>query len=318
MSADYTRFKTPGVAGDSQLTDQLRSNLHAFFDYALMQMGYFVSVTTGTFLAYGGPSPSILRLSDDTRYLPGTVWDGFKTNWVWETSTDFPSQPIQISGIYINGQFVPNGASGAYAFNISYPLGRVIFNVAVPTNTVVQVNYSYKYYNIYADTVDWFKQITYGLGRIDDPQFNMYGSGIWTTMPESRAQLPAVVIEPVPRRKWLGMGLGGGTWLYTDVLLHVFAETAPDRDNLIDIFTYQNEKRFFMFDKNQMHASGAFPLNRYGFLVNPQSIYPYLLTTYPWRSIIVRDALATALRNNPQSFYFGSARWNLEISFPEL
>lgn len=304
----------PGQAGDSQLMDQFRSNMQAFVDWAFLGIGGFFNVRLDTTLPYGG-NPATLRLSDDSRYATGTAWDSFKSNWVWETNVNFANQPIQISGIYINNVFYPTGTN---LYNINYPMGRVAFNSPIPTNSIVQVEYSYKYYNVYPDTVQWFKQLTDRTFRMDDAQFNMAGSGLWSIFPDSRAQLPAIVVEMVPRRSATGIGLGGGQYVWTDVLFHVLAETSFDRDNAVDIFTYQKDKRFFMFDKNMMARSGAFPLSAYGYLVNPGSTYPYLLNNYLWRYGYIRDTNIQRLENSPQSIYYGVAKWTLQISFPEI
>jgi len=311
----WTQLKLPGQIGSAQLTDQLQTNLTAFLDWALLGIGGFLNVTLDNTAPFGG-NPSTLRLSDDFRYPKGMVWDGFKTNWVWETNTDYNPQPIQISGIYINNTFYPTGVNAAY--NIDYPDGRIFFNSPIATNSVVQVEYSYKYFNIYPASVQWFQQLTERTFRIDDPQFNQYGSGIWSTFPVSRAQLPAIVIEPVPRRTWLGKGLGGGQWIYTDVLFHVFAEDPYTRNNMVDILTYQNEKKFFFFDKNITAQSGAFPLSPSGFLVNPNSTYPNLVNSFLWRYCIIRNTTAYNMNNEPQSIYRGISRWTMEVDMPEI
>ncbi len=280
----------------------------------MLGVGGFYNVHLTDTGPFGG-NPSTLRLSDDNRFPRGAAWDGFRKNWVWEQGIEFSSQPISISGIYLNTLFLPLNSA---VYSIDYSRGRVLFTSPIATSSIVQVEYSYKMYNFYSSDVQWFQQLTEGTFRQDDPQFSAYGSGIWTTYPESRVQLPAVVIEPFPKRTWLGKGLGGGQWIYTDVLFHVIAENPYERNNMLDILTYQNEKKWFLFDKNRMHQSGIFPLNRNGVLVNPSSTYPWLIQTYPWRSAIIRNTTALQLSNNSQSLYKGVARWTLEVEFPEL
>lgn len=315
---EWSALRTPGTAGDSQLTDQLRSNTQAFLDWALLGLGYFMNATTGTFYPPYGFSPSNLRLSDDFRYSPGAVWDAPKTNWCWEQNIEFSNQPIEISGIYVNGTFLPINTTGTYAYNISYPLGRVMFNSPINVSSTVQVNYSYKYYNVYPDTIQWFKELTQGTWRIDDPQYSSYGSGIWSIFPDSRSQLPAVVVEISPQTTTVPIGLGGGQWLSKDILVHVFSETAFDRDNLIDILSYQKDKRVFLFDKNLMSKSGVFPLNAYGYLINPSSIYPNLINSYLWRDYYIWDIGIQRSDNHPQSIYYGVARWTARVNMPDI
>lgn len=311
---DFTALKGGGSIGDQRLTQQLTSNFVSFLDWGLLNLGGFFNVYLTDIAPYGG-NPSTLRLSDDTRYARGRVWDSFKTNWVWEQGIEYSQQPINISGIYVNSIFLPLDSS---VYNINYPQGRVIFTNPIASNSTVQVEYSFKYYNVYPASVQWFNQLTRGTFRRDDTQFNQSGSGIWTEFPESRTQLPAIVVESYPKRDWKGKQLGGGQWIYTDILFHIFAETSDGRDNVLDLLTYQNEKKFYMWNKNAVANSGAYPLNAYGYLVNPQSIYPNLINDYLWRYVIIRDTTAQQLQDEPMSVYRGIVRMTIEVDFPEI
>lgn len=310
MSADYFRLKMPNstLIGDLQLTGHLQDNLCTFLDWSLLGLGNFYSAYLGTNMPYGG-NPATLRLSEDPRYTQGCVWEGFRQNWVWENNPDSPVQPINISGIYVNGNFMPTGTN----YNISYPQGRVIFNNAIPTNSVVQVEHSYRYYNIYPANVQWFRNIMQGSLRLDDLQFSQYGSGIWSILPESRVQLPAVVIESLPDRQSYGKGLGGGQFLTQQVLFHVFGQTPDSRNNMLDILTYQSEKRFFMYDKNACARSGVYPLNQYGYLVNQSYNFPYLVNNFLYTAAIIYGTSATPSDSDSQNIFTGSVRWTMEL-----
>lgn len=310
----YTTLKLPGQAGDAQLSEHLLSNFQMFLDWGMLNIGGFYNIHLGDTAPFGG-NPSTLRLSDDNRFTKGTVWEGYKKNWVWETGIEYAVNPISISGIYVNNVFLPQNSS---VYNIDYPRGRIVFTSPLATNSNVQVEYSYKMYSFDRSDTQWFQNLTEGTFRRDDPQFTAYGSGIWSTYPESRAQLPAVVIEPVPKRSWLGKGLGGGQWIYTDIVFHVVAETPYERNNMLDILTYQNEKRWFMFDLNKASRAGAYPLDRKGFLVNPNATYPQLLANYPWRATIIRGSTAQQFSQHSQGLYNGVVRLVLEVDFPEL
>ena len=308
---EYTTLAVPGLAGNAQLTDQLRSNMVMFIDWALLSQGYFMNVNLNTVYPYGG-RPAKLRPSDDNRYPSGVAWDGAKLNWCWEQGVEFTSQPINISGIYVNNNFLTlnNG------YSVNYPLGRIIFNNPIPINSTVQIEYSYKYYNTYPSTAEWFRQLTEGTWRIDDSQFSSYGSGIWSIFPDSRVQLPAIAVEISPTTKYSPYGLGGGQWITKDVLFHCFAETAFDRDNFIDIISYQKWKKAFIVDKNTISKSGAFPLNVYGNVINPSSIYPFLVSNYVWTDYYIEDVSVQRTDNNPQSVYYGVCRWSCKINSP--
>lgn len=319
MSAEFFRLKMPNstLIGDVQLTEHLQDNICTFLDWALLGLGNFFNVNLNAAYPYGG-NPSILRLSDDPRYAKGSVWESFRQNWVWENNPDSATQPINVSGVYVNNTFYPVGTTGPFAFNIAYPQGRVVFAAPIPINSVVQVEYSYRYYSVYSSNADWFRKIMQGSLRLDDLQYNSYGSGIWSILPESRVQLPAVVVEAVPNRHHLGKGLGGGTWYYQDVVFNIFAQTPQSRNNMIDIITYQTEKRLFMYDKNMCNRSGVYPLNQYGYLVNASYNFPYLVNNFLYTDYIVREATGNPVDNDSQSIYSGSCRWFTEIDCPQL
>lgn len=308
---DYTTLAIPGKAGSSQITDQLRSNMCMFIDWAFLSLGYYMNVNLSTQYPYGG-YPSKLRLSNDSRYRAGTTWDGFKNNWIWEQNIEFDNQPIAISGIYVNNNFLPLNNN----YSINYPLGRIVFDTPISTKSTVQVEYSYKYYNVYPNTVEWFRELTEGTWRVDDPQFQTTDSGLWSTFPDSRSQLPAIVVEVSPTVKAEPYGLGGGQWISKDVLFHCFSETAYDRDNFVDVMSYQKWKTAFIIDKNEMSRSGVFPLNAYGVLVNPSSTYPYLVSNFTWAYYYVSDVSVQRTDNNPQSIYYGVVRWTCKINAP--
>lgn len=314
---DFTRLKGVSNIGDQQLSTHLESNLVEFLNWGFLCIGAYYNVNLSSINPYGG-SPSQLRLCDDRRFAKGKVWEGFRSNWVWENNIEYQYQPIAISGIYINNVFYPTGTSGTYAYNISYPEGRVYFNSPISSTSTVKLEYSYRQYNFMPASVQWFRQLTQRLSRLDDDQFNYYGSGVWSIFGESRVQLPAVVVESVPRRRFKPKALGGGQWCYQDMVFHIFAETPFDRDQMIDILCYQNEKRFFLFDKNVMTASGIFPLTIEGYLSNPNYNYPYLVQNYLWRAVIINNITSQEVENDAPTIYRGLVRMNLEVDFPEL
>ncbi len=317
MGDIWTRLKGVNNIGDQQLSDHLESNLVAFFDWGFLGIGAFYNVSLNTVAPYGN-NPSKLRLSDDKRYAKGIVWEGFRSNWTWETNIDYPYQPTQISGIYINNTFYPTGTAGQYSYTISYPLGRVYFDQPINTNSNVQLEYSYKQYQFCTASTQWFRQLTQRLSRLDDRQFNFQGSGVWSIFGDSRTQFPAVVVESLPTRDFKPIAIGGGQYCYQDVLFHIFAETPFDRNTCLDIITYQSEKRFFLFDKNRMNDSGVYPLDINGTLVNPSYNYPFLVNNYLWRSAIIWNVTSQAVDNDPPAIFKGIVRMTLELTFPEL
>jgi hypothetical protein len=315
---DFTSLKGIQRIGDSQLSSQLISNMVEFFKWGMLGVGDFYNVYLSTQLSYGG-NPSTLRLSDDRRYPKGMIWEGYKSNWVWEQEIEWQTQPIQISGIYVNNNFYPTGTNDpTYAYNISYPRGSVIFNNPIPTNSVVQCEYSHRKWGFYQSNSQWYHTLLDRLDRMDDYSFNWQGSGLWSIFNDARISFPVVVVEPIPNRKFVPKALGGGQWCYQDVKFHIYASDSDDRDDMVDILTYQNEKRFFFYDQNALAASSLYPLNINGYLVNPQSIYPTLVQNYLWTDALIWNVTAQPNDNESPNLYLGHAILNIEINLPQL
>lgn len=306
-------FKNVSQIGHASFTDQLESNLISMLDYGFLSIGGFFTARTGVVAPYGG-SYSNLRLSEDPRYVKGRVWESARSNWVWERNIEYNIQPLAISGIYINGAFVPNG-SGYY---IDYPRGRIVFNSAISASSQVKVEYSYKYYNIYSAHLGWFRELMNNSFRVDDQQFNQYGSGVWSLLSDNRAQLPCIFPYIVPRDKWKPKQLGGGTYLYQDVLFYVFAETITDRDRALDILRDQYEKKLFFYDKNLVSSMGYYPLEVNGSVrASGASNFVDLVNKCLWADAFVTTA--TVEDKNDQdapNLYRGVCKWTLWFDFP--
>lgn len=311
MSAEWTRLKGINNIGDSLLNDQLATNVVEFFSWALLGVGAFYNVNRPASGVYGGDQHQ-MRLVDAPNYRRGQVWEGFRLNWVWESGVDYGYQPIQISGIYLNNTFLPIATTGTYAYNINYPLGRITFNNPVPVNTRVELSYSYKYINVCQADSPWFKELQFNSFLIEN-NFNNSASGIRSVDAKHRTQLPAIIVEVVPRRKLTGYQMGGGQLVTQDVLFHIFAETSFERGNLVDIITYQKEKRIIFFDKNAISSANAWPLNLNQSL-NPGALcYPDLLRFYPGLDAVFSDITSQETMNLSPGLYQGIVRAQMEI-----
>lgn len=311
----FAVFKKYTQIGQSTFSDQIQSNLVSMLDYGLLCMGGFFTARTGV-NAYYGNSHSNLRLSDDPRYMKGRVWESARSNWVWESNIEYNIQPISISGIYVNGSFLPNG-SGYY---IDYPRGRVVFNSSIPVTSQVKAEYSYRYYNVYSANVMWFRELMNNSFRVDDHQFNQYGSGVWSLLSDNRAQLPCIFPYLVPRYNWKPKQLGGGEYLYHDVIFYIFAETPTDRDRIIDILSVQEEKRIFFYDKNLVAANNYYPLDVNGSL-KPSGARNFvdLVENCLWAdAIITKTTMIDKNDYDAPNLFRGSCQWRLWIDFPDV
>lgn len=269
---DYTNLKGFNQVGESLLTEQLTGGLVAFFQWALLGKGNFFNVTIPTSGVYGGNQHQ-LRSVDDPNYTDYKVWQGFRKNWVWETGVEYSSQPIDISGINVNGVFYPISNTGTYAFNVDYPNGRVVFTNALAATDTVTLEYSYKWFHFDVSEKPWFREIMYGSFRVDNDQFQQFGSGIWAVLNQNRVQLPVSLVEVVPQRVMKPRQLGGGQHVIQDVVFHIFAETSWERNQLVDWITFQKEKKIFLYDLN----TAPYPLNSDGSRYSGVVMYPDLV-----------------------------------------
>jgi hypothetical protein len=269
---------------DSTLSNDIQDGLVEYFDWALLEKGNYFNCTLSE-LAPNGEDYSKLRLTSHEYYNSGQVWEGFRKNWIWQSGVSYSPAPIVgsnnekpgISGVYIDSVFEPTSGVGAYAHHIDYFNGRVVFDTAIPTGTTVQVEHSYKHINvIYANNVPWLKEIQTKTLQPTSSFFDT-NKGVWNIPPESRLQLPAIAIEIVPSRQFKGYQLGGGQWVFTDVLFHCLAEDEVTRNQLVDIVSLQNDKNIYLFDSNQINTSGDFPLDYKGTPVPSALRYPDLV-----------------------------------------
>lgn len=269
---------------DSTVTNDIRNNLVSFLDYGLLQKDNFINVERPQSGVYGGIE-SRLRPVRDPRFTFGQVWQGFRSNWVWESgvsalvSSD-NSHP-GVSGVYVNNAFYPTSTTGNYAHYIDHINGRVIFNSAIPSTGVVECNYSYKYINVKeTDSPNWFQEIQQRSYRSDSTSF-ISQSGEYSDLAENRYQLPAIGIELANSRGLRPYQLGGGQYVYTDFFFHCIAEDSYTRDKMIDILTLQNEKTILTFNLNDISSADKFPIDYRGVPTSGAMTYPELVSNYP-------------------------------------
>lgn len=305
-----TSFRGVADYGRSLVSEQISINLIEWAKWCFLGVGAFQNVRMPTSGAYGGDY-SRLRLSESPYFAKGRVWEGARANWVWESGIEYRTQPIQISGVTVDGTFLPSNTVGNSGFFINYPNGQVIFNTALSPSSVVRTEYSFRHVNVYSDNTPWFKEIMTDSFRVDSSQFLQYGSGAWSTLAQNRVQLPAVVVEAVPRFTNVGYQLGAGQTLNTDVAFWVISQNAPDRNQIVDTLRYQNDRTIVFFDRNLL-ASGHYPLSPSGNLNPNSAVYPRWLVDYPWKTCRLKDVAGMDV-GNQTNLYMGYIRFTTEI-----
>ena len=322
---DHTKLKGITHVGNSQFTTILENNLKAFVDWGLLGIGAWFDVTIPTSGAYGG-SFHKLRLVDDPSYTAGQVWETPRKDIVWESGVSYQSatgvQPIQISGVFVGGiakENIYGTGDATYGHYVDYPLGRVVFDSAISTSSDVYMNYSYRWVQTYiADKAPWWQELQYRSFRVDGSHISQTGSGDWSIGGQHRVQLPAVVIEAVPRRYAEGFELGNANLrTFQDILFHIVAESKWQRNQLVDILSGQQDKAIYLFDTNKVAASGAYPLDYRGARVDDPLMYPDLVVSSPdgyrWRKCWIGKSTLSEVESFHPSLHEAIVRTTFEV-----
>lgn len=319
----YTLLKGVSEAGKSLYSNQLETNLISFFDWGLLNVGSFFNVNIPTSGAYGGDF-SRLRPTKDPNFTDGQVWEGARSNWVWESGLEYTSQPIKVSGITINNVFYNSSVTGTYSHYIDYPKGRVVFNNALSTTSIVKAQYSYKWVSIHNSNVPFFREVQFRSARVDDSTFLQFGSGYWSQLAQNRIQLPAIIVQSTSRFNFpAGLELGGGHYINKDVLFYVMAETPWERSNLVDVVAYQMDKKIFMYDVNRMSDENKFPLTPLGSLASGALTYPQLVREsgdggYKYKDLLFKSMTGQEVDVANKNLFIGIVRATIESRMPEV
>jgi len=311
---DYTRLnKHVTQLGQSLLTSQIESNLKAYFDWGLLEAGGFFNVSMPTSGAWGGTFDQ-LRLVDDPSYTLGQVWEGKRKDWVWETGLSYPTQPTMITGVVVNGTSYGTG-DASFGHHYNYPLGRVVFDTAKTPNSVVQLEYAYRNVQVYiADQAPWWDELQYDSFRVDDPTVDDVGSGNWQILANHRVQLPAIVIEAVPRRRFRPYQQGSvSNFVYQDVLFHILAESRWWRNQLIDAVSLEKDRTIWLFDNNMVSSGDLYPLDHRGMVVSNPTMYPILVESYRYKMARFYDMVVTEMESPTSRLHRGTVRATFEI-----
>lgn len=321
----YAQFKIVDDYGETQLLTELENNLKQFLDWSFLRLGAWTDIiiqTPSQTDGYGGTLET-LRLVNDPLYIEGQVWQGVRKDWVYESGVDFVDSTsvtrnpinIQESGIRVAGTFQTTG------YHINYPLGRVVFDTAVASGTAVTTRYSCRNVQvIVADNAPWWRELQLSSWRADDIHFTQSTSdGDWSIGSHSRIQLPAVVIEAVPRGRSHAYEMGNSAmWVQQDVVFHVFADDRTSRNKIVSILQLQSDKGIWLFDSDLVAASGTpntgFPLDYRGERVNG-NVYPDIVSNsnFRWKKCRFVNTEVSEVDAWHPRLYEGTVRTTCEI-----
>lgn len=270
--------------GESTVSDNLEANIISFFNWGFLNTCAFGNILLGTSGNYGAVSASTLRRASNSAYTDGQVWEGFRKQWVWQSGTECPTQPINISGVYVNNAFKPASGVGPFSFNIDYPNGRIIFNSPISTSSKVKVEHSYNYIQLYNSDCPWWKDVQRNSYRIDDTFFSNTTEGIWAESPDRRIQLPAIIFQSTPIIEKEPYEIGNHSHYHRQqIRCYVITETNRDLKWISDVIAGQYEQMIGAFDANELYTSGVYPINMdTGSLNSATMNYPDLVNKYSW------------------------------------
>ena len=323
-SPSWATFKGIHSYTDTQIMTNIENNLKMWLDWSFLNIGSWTDVTGYSATYYGNPAQ--LNWVNDPNYVQGQVWQSARKDWVWESggvyglyNNTLPVDPTGL-GIYVSGKKI-----SPTNYYINYPLGRVIFtgfNGGVYPTAIVSGNYSYRNVQIYkADDAPWWKELQYGTLDSKNSQFIQNPqTGDWSLGSYQRIQLPAIVIETVPRGRSTGYEMGNQSLtVEQDVLFHVYAEDRATRNDIISTIFLQNDRYIYLFDSNIINSGQLYPLNSQGSRINGL-LYPDLVSDTGFRgnqyqrARLSKNTMSEAESINT-SLWEGVIRSTLEVVF---
>lgn len=262
-------FKGYDTIGEPSISEAVEDNMVEYINWGFLKLGAFYNIHIPTSGSFGGDMHE-LRCVNDPRYDIGQIWSANRANWVWESGLALTEDPIAISGIFVDGDFLPKGSG----YHINYKYGQVVFDTAISNTSNVKLEYSAKWINVVnSDSVPWLKPTQSRSFRVDDRLY-VAGSGDWNT---NYIQPPIVAVESVGKN-YKGYQLGGGQYAYTDVVLHVITEDKRTTSRLASVLAEQNESDLYMYDPGLMATQNRFPLDSRGEIASGALCYPDLIS----------------------------------------
>lgn len=316
----FTSFRgTSNNIGDSTATERVKINLINYFNWGFLGIGAYHNVTIPTSGAYGGDE-SRLRPVNDPYRTDGQTWEGHRKNWVWESGVEQTTQPIQVSGVFVNNVFHPTSGGDHY---VDYINGQIIFNTAISTTSVVRAEHSNRWVHIYdGDDVPWIKETQFRSHRIDTNKFFNMSSGDRSQLAQSRLQLPAVIVETVDG-DYSPYQIGLGHNSKTDVIFHIMTEDGNTGKKLADRVAEQGAgpagKTIFMFNPDLLALSGTFPLDWRGSIASgdkktfPELVIPVEDGGFRWRKLRMYDSRKQKTSQVHQNLYITPVRMSTEV-----
>lgn len=314
MVAGNEKFTGVSSINDYLLISNLENNIQSFLDWGFLNIGGFINVNSSA-TDYSN-SPNKLAIVNDPNYTAGQVWQTRFSNWVWENGISFgSSSPTQITSISVNG--TPVNSSN---YILDYANSRVIFNTAIPTNSIVTMSYSYKLVQIHklSDDLIWWKQFQSDVANAT-AQFDA-NTGEYAIFNQYRVQLPCVIIQTVPRGESSPYQLGDKSLrTFQDIILHIISNNVGHRNSILDIIRLQEDKVIWLYNTSTIIQNNIVPFNFNGSLNTNRLNYGQIVNhnTYRWKTCHLQNFVISEVESR-YYFYEAKLRLTAEIIFDAI
>jgi hypothetical protein len=351
---NITNEKFSGIKhiGDHLFLSQIENNIKGFLDWGFLNIGGFINVSRPDKNIHGNPLAK-LKPTEDPNFSNGQVWQTMRKDWIWEHDVVYsrcidnplPSgtisiatpcplsilpltpcpesniesiSPILIDGLYINNTFYPINTVGSFSYKVDYINSRIIFNSPIPLSSVVEMEYSYRWLQVYNyDNAQWWRQLQYQTDS-NIQHFNQLNKGDFSILSNNRVQLPAIIIETVARGLSRPWQMGDKSLIMKqEIVLHIVSETMADRNKILDILRLQQDKIIRMYDTNLVIKYGIQPFLIDGTLNVNRLKYDDLIMCglYKWNSARLIDIFASEVESFSPFFSESNVKLTVEIIF---
>lgn len=308
--------------GSTQIINELENNYKSFLDWGFLNTGGFTNVTRPT-TNISSFDLHKLKPTKDTNRPANTVWQTPRKDWIYESGISYNNySPINISGIYINGNFHPAPTGDAsVGYRLNYPEGQVVFNSGVAPSSAVEMNYSFRNVQVYrTEQFPYWREIQFKALE-NRTGFSLSDKGDFAIGAEHRVQLPSVIIETIARSNSKPFRLGDKSlYIEQDILLHILADNPRDKNNITDILRLQEDRVIWLYNTDTIVKSGIFPLTYNGSKnVNGQN-YDDIINdpTYQWVKCQLTDVNISDITFTNMRMYGSVVRITNEIIYTEF
>lgn len=257
--------------------DQVLDNVVMYLKDDLLKRGAYYNVNIDQ-TNFTGRNESILQgmptVNNPSDYR---FYAGIKPDWVWETGIQryeptVGSDPLTISGIDVNGTFVPTGSTyQGTGYNINYSRGGVEFdNHMDPATYTVKCPYSVRWVSVYPQDSDVYREII--------PDWYITASGLSESSYQPSVFLPCIFVDIMNMRHLRGTEIGSaGRYTSHELSFDIMTTSAEERRKLQDVIFFAGNRNLQFFDAD----AAPKPLNINGELTSQAYNYSELITNYP-------------------------------------